>query len=91
MPATSVIRNGSALGSFALMHYERSTVPNLAPLTPLLAHGLLMLYLVTFFLSGVWMLAYLATLPKQAKLRRLNSADALVKKTFKSFSEKVCD
>jgi hypothetical protein len=66
-----------ALGSFALMHYERSTVPKLAPLTPLLAHGLLMLYLVTFFLSGMWMLAYLATLPKQAKLRRLNSADAI--------------
>lgn len=67
----------SALGAFALMHYERSTFPDLLPLSPVLAHGLLMLYLATFFLSIAWTVGYLGTLPKQAKLRRLNGADSI--------------
>jgi hypothetical protein len=66
-----------ALGSFALMHYERSTVASLAPLTPLLSHALLTLYLGTFFLSMLWTIGYMATLPKQAKVRRLSGVDSV--------------
>lgn len=66
-----------ALGAFALMHYERSTQRALPPLTPVLSHALLMLYVGTFFLSVVWTIGYLATLPKQAKVRRLTGLDSL--------------
>lgn len=66
-----------ALGSFALMHFERSTLTGLLPLTPLFSHALLTLYLATFFLSLLWTIGYMATLPKQAKVRRLCGADSV--------------
>lgn len=66
-----------ALGAFALMYYDRSTRPPLAPLTPLFSHALLSLYLGTFFLSVFWMIGYIGTLPKQAKVRRLSSSDSI--------------
>jgi hypothetical protein len=66
-----------ALGAFALMHYQRSTVTSLLPLTPLFSHVLLTLYLATFFLSLLWTIGYLGTLPKQAKVRRLSGADSI--------------
>jgi hypothetical protein len=66
-----------ALGAFGLMHYERSTVATLLPLTPLFSHALLTLYLATFFLSMLWTIGYMGTLPKQAKVRRLSSADSI--------------
>jgi hypothetical protein len=64
------------LGSFALMYYERS-VKKLAPLTPIVSHALLTLYLATFFLSLLWTIGYMATLPKQAKVRRLSVVDSI--------------
>ncbi|HKP59165.1 MAG TPA: hypothetical protein VJV78_20725 [Polyangiales bacterium] len=66
-----------ALGCTALMYYQRSSLPYVALLSPLLANLLLMAYLLPLPLSLLWVIGYMATLPKQAKLRRLNGADSL--------------
>ncbi|HKU38406.1 MAG TPA: metallophosphoesterase [Polyangiales bacterium] len=66
-----------AVGSMALMYYQRSSLPYVALLSPLLANLLSMLYLLPLPLSVLWAIGYMGTLPKQAKLRRLRPADSL--------------
>lgn len=73
-----------SLLAFGQMHWDRSVAlakppaqGPLLPLTPFFSHALLMLYLSSFFLSVLWTLGYMATLPKQAKVRRLTSLDSV--------------
>jgi hypothetical protein len=66
-----------ALGAMALMYWQRSVSPEIAQVSPLLANVLLAAYLAPLPLSVVWVIGYLGTLPKQAKVRRLTGADSL--------------
>jgi len=72
-----IVLAGLSLGCMALMHWQRSVSLEVAMVTPLLANVLLAIYLAPLPLSVLWIIGYLATQPKQAKVRRLTGADSL--------------
>jgi hypothetical protein len=71
---------GGALVTLACMgvtYYERATLPGLDAPRPFFASFLLLLYLTPLPLAGFWIVNYLGTLPKQAKVRPLHELDSL--------------
>ena len=72
-----VVLAGLSLGCMALMQWQRSVSLEVAQVSPLLANVLLAVYLAPLPLSVLWIIGYLATQPKQAKVRRLTGADSL--------------
>lgn len=66
----------ATLVALGVIHYERASELT-APVIPFLSSFQLLSYLLPFLLSGLWLVKYLATLPKQAEVRRLQAGDSV--------------
>jgi hypothetical protein len=70
----------AALATLACMgvtYYERATQSGIETPRPFFASFLLLVYLTPLPLAGLWIVNYLGTLPKQAKVRPLHELDSL--------------
>ena len=73
-----------SFAALGFLHYGRVLRDGL-PLAPFLSSFLLLAYLAPLPLSVLWVVKYLATIPKQAKVRRIEGSDSIPRYLALSF------